>query len=560
LRSTIKVLAFVNQNANIDDLSNLVKELVYLKSYSELKERLDSIDYAYPHIVLVDIDYILEQKHISWLDIKHDLMYKNTSIAIYGEDISFDVKQKLYSLDIKGIIDINTNNQKNIFLHLARKTNLYSSSLKNNLIRAMIIYNDLEDVSKESTYLLDYLIYFYELTYTDASNIRLALIFLLMAIKKNHTYKIENFIHVAFKLKDVDRLYKNYKAPKLLDEKILSLILKLNADKDVIGYTKDIDTSDIDSDFIAEVESFNKSKVKVIASYQDMNFFLEQLYSTILQNCKKEDCLSTNLFLSYINDILLTVLGYTNYFLADTNSFESEEIVVNIKFNSSVNGDFKEYLDSISNSSDMINMVLDENGNYTISITNIDKSSIGYDIINTKKSKIDKSKINFMHYENDEKISATEFLKSFSVDYGMIDELNDDTKEITTLLYQELKLSQETIDAIVIILQRYSSVLNETLEFKDIADSLISLAMVLKELHIEDMGDEKREKLGFYIQGIIDDLNSWKNYIFVTAKTPDIHYLDASLLENCLEIEKFILSDSSDEENVDEENDDLEFF
>jgi len=71
---------------------------------------------------------------------------------------------------------------------------------------------------------------------------------------------------------------------------------------------------------------------------------------------------------------------------------------------------------------------------------------------------------------------------------------------------------------------------------------------------------KKREKLGFYIQGIIDDLNSWKNYIFVTAKTPDIHYLDASLLENCLEIEKFILSDSSDEENIDEENNDLEFF
>ncbi len=560
MRSDIKVLAFVSQNANIDVLSDLAKELVYLKSYSELKERLNSIDYAYPYIVLVDIDYILKQKHISWLDIKHDLMYKNASIAIYGEDISFDIKQKLYSLDIKGIIDTNTNNQKHIFLHLARRTNLYSSSLKNNLIRAMIIYNDLEDVSKESTYLLDYLVYFYELTYTDASNIRLALIFLLMAIKKNHTYKIENFIHVAFKLKDVDRLYKNYKAPKLLDEKILSLVLKLNTDKDVIEYTKDINTDDIAPDFIAEVENFNKSKSKVIASYQDMNFFLEQLYSTTLQNCKKENCLPTNLFLSYINDIFLTVLGYANYFLVDSNSFESEEIVVNIKFNSSVNGDFKKYLDNISNSSDMINIVLDESGNHRISITNINKSGTRHDKKIENKSKINKSKINSLHYEDDEKISATEFLKSFSVDYGMIDELNDDTKEITTLLYQEIKLSQETIDSIIIILQRYASVLNETLEFKDIADSLISLSMVFKELHVEEIEDDKKEKLSFYIQGIIDDLNSWKNYIFVTAKTPDIHYLDASLLENCLEIENFILSDSGDDENMDEENDDLEFF
>jgi len=494
LRSNIEVLAFVNQNANIDDLSNLAKELVYLKSYSELKERLDNIDYAYPHIVLVDIDYILEQKHISWLDIKHDLMYKNASIAIYGEGIPFDVKQKLYSLDIKGIIDISTNNQKNIFLHLARRTNLYSSSLKNNLIRAMIIYNDIEDISKESTYLLDYLIYFYKLTYTNASNIRLVLIFLLMAIKKNHIYRTENFIHVAFKLKDVDRLYKNHKAPKLLDEKILSLVLKLNTDKDVIEYSKDIDTNDIDSDFIAEIENFNKIKAKVIASYQDMNFFLEQLYSTTLQNCKKEDCLPTNLFLSYVNDILLSVLGYANYFLADSNSFESEKIVVNIKFNSNVNEDFKEYLDSTSNSSDMINIVLDESGNYTISITNIDKSNIKYDTKNNKKSNIDKLKINSLHYGDDEKISATEFLKSFSVDYGMIDELNDDTKEATSLLYQEPKLSQKTIDAIVIILQRYSCILNETLEFKDIADSLISLAMVLKEPHIENMEDKNSAK------------------------------------------------------------------
>ena len=46
--------------------------------------------------------------------------------------------------------------------------------------------------------------------------------------------------------------------------------------------------------------------------------------------------------------------------------------------------------------------------------------------------------------------------------------------------------------------------------------------------------------------------------IFIDANAPDIHYLDASLLENCATIEKFILSKEDD--NIEGKEDDLEFF
>jgi len=62
--------------------------------------------------------------------------------------------------------------------------------------------------------------------------------------------------------------------------------------------------------------------------------------------------------------------------------------------------------------------------------------------------------------------------------------------------------------------------------------------------------------LRVYIQGIVEDLSNWRHYIFIAQDTPDIHYLDASLLDNCAEIENFVLGGSVSSE----ENDDLEFF
>ena len=77
----------------MDGLLGHAQILTYLKNYDELLERLNNFDYVNPRIAVVDIDYILKYKNITWLDIKHDLMYKNASIMVCGTSISPETKQ-----------------------------------------------------------------------------------------------------------------------------------------------------------------------------------------------------------------------------------------------------------------------------------------------------------------------------------------------------------------------------------------------------------------------------------------------------------------------------------
>ncbi len=54
------------------------------------------------------------------------------------------------------------------------------------------------------------------------------------------------------------------------------------------------------------------------------------------------------------------------------------------------------------------------------------------------------------------------------------------------------------------------------------------------------------------------DLKNWKENIFIKQNLLDIHYLDDSLLNNCLHIENYISDEKKQEEEV--TDDDSMFF
>jgi two-component system chemotaxis response regulator CheY len=56
---------------------------------------------------------------------------------------------------------------------------------------------------------------------------------------------------------------------------------------------------------------------------------------------------------------------------------------------------------------------------------------------------------------------------------------------------------------------------------------------------------------------MLEDLANWRNTIFVTRGTPDIHYLDSSLLSSCMQMDALLgekVATSSDDD------DELELF
>ena len=162
-----------------------------------------------------------------------------------------------------------------------------------------------------------------------------------------------------------------------------------------------------------------------------------------------------------------------------------------------------------------------------------------------------------MHYEDNQKISAVVFMQNYKIDNDILQELEDDTKDIKDILFSEYSLSQETLDTVAVILQKYVTILYETIEFEDLAFSLENLIKLFANIKVDELDEMKKERLMLYIQGLVDDLNNWKNHIFINMDTPDIHYLDASFLENIIEIEQFICSNEQ-MQKIDEE--DLEFF
>jgi len=181
------------------------------------------------------------------------------------------------------------------------------------------------------------------------------------------------------------------------------------------------------------------------------------------------------------------------------------------------------------------------------------------EIVKREKT-VDTSIINTMHYEDHQKISALEFLEEFEVEQSLIDDLNENENEAQNLLYAEVELTQEMISSFAKVLTYYTHFLNETIEFKDLSYSISALVEVLNNINISDIDSSIQSTLKNYMTGIIDDMSNWKKVIFIDKNTPDIHYLDASLLDNCSEIELLIHPPEKDPNSSEDDDDDLEFF
>lgn len=552
MKSYVEVLAFVKRDEKTQELFGSVNDLTYFQNKDELVDRLNLNEYIYPRVVVVDIDFLLDKNHISYVSITHDLMYKNASIVVYGKDIDFEVRYKLYALDIKGIIDENDINKGEILAHIMRRTNLYAATFKNNSIRGIIEYHSLGDDSKKLTYLLDFLIYKYKISDIDSADIRLALISLLMAFKQNKVIQTSKLINTIFKSQSVNSLYKKYSKPKSFNEKILSILLTFDTNPEIADYIKNINISSVEPELLQEIQKIYDDKNIAITSYQDVNFFWEQLYLFILEQHSNLELEVFDMFLSTTYNALLNFLVHTNYFLVSIELFDLEKIVLNFTFIGNKNIAIKEYADKISTSIPNISILLNEEDDTKVSIV--------YNIKVGEVDKIDEPIKEIKQYKDNKKVSATQFLKDYEVDYEILEDLHDNATDIKDLLYKEEVLSQDTLSAIVAILQKYASVLHETVEFEDIAFALEGLAAIFSDVNIDEIENSKKEMLSFYIQGLVDDLSSWKHHIFLDANTPDIHYMDVSLLDNASEIEKFILSTPEDDKEENNDEDDLEFF
>ena len=153
-----------------------------------------------------------------------------------------------------------------------------------------------------------------------------------------------------------------------------------------------------------------------------------------------------------------------------------------------------------------------------------------------------------MHYEESEKISASEYMQSADIDPDLI-------RDIKYLLeqYEELKFRYDTFCdeakmEVAEIFMRFNTIFEFNRDFKDIAVSIGHLIFVLKTLKIENLDNSQKDMLGLFFDSIMDDLAKWYQEVIVEQSANDIHYLDASLLSSIVQIQLFFNQDDNKQE------------
>ena len=176
------------------------------------------------------------------------------------------------------------------------------------------------------------------------------------------------------------------------------------------------------------------------------------------------------------------------------------------------------------------------------------------------KLNIDTEQMVNLHKTHIVKTSANAYIAELDVETLQdMQELHELENEIEDLLseYSGSKEIKEFYIKTSQKLQSYSQTIQILIEFDDLAFAIHSFSeLLLKEY--QSIDEKMHKKLTIFIKNFLDDLIAWRQTIFVTQSTIDIHYLDSSLLSAILQIEVSLTPGVNEIE--DEENDDLVLF
>jgi len=159
---------------------------------------------------------------------------------------------------------------------------------------------------------------------------------------------------------------------------------------------------------------------------------------------------------------------------------------------------------------------------------------------------------------HDNVLSATEYIDNNIISFmGKIDGLEIINDEIDkAILDFERDPNKRTATIICENFQEYADLLAELVDFEHLGFSVQTLINFLSTLTEDQFEKTKVKKLSSMLLNLLHDLASWRENVFITRVARDIHYLDASLLSSCIQIEAIFEEKSADISGDDE----IEFF
>jgi len=124
---------------------------------------------------------------------------------------------------------------------------------------------------------------------------------------------------------------------------------------------------------------------------------------------------------------------------------------------------------------------------------------------------------------------------SFFSKIDHLDRINDAID--SEILAFEKSPNYETIKNICEALRAYIEILEQLMEFEHLGYALRMLVDCLLKIKNDQLSQPLTKKSATILLNIVYDLSSWRENIFINQSAIDIHYLDASLLSSCLQLE-----------------------
>lgn len=139
------------------------------------------------------------------------------------------------------------------------------------------------------------------------------------------------------------------------------------------------------------------------------------------------------------------------------------------------------------------------------------------------------------------KVPASEFI----AEYDNIEYILEDIEDIdlildllvTTLDVDNINDSMANIDE---CLRKYATFLNSLTTFGELSSTITLMNRQLHEVDFDAMDDKKKFYVIEVIRAILEDLQNWKEFVFVQQTANDVYYINASIITNNMQLQNMI--------------------
>ena len=503
-------------------------------------------------IFIMDSNTILLPDTNIFKSLKIDKIFKDLPIVAYSEGDTYAEKNRLYSLGVNGIVNKESTQDilVNLINRIALKSNPDIGSKKDRFIKSLILYEGLEEIVGDAIYLADYLICNYKLTSAELDIIKDSVSLLIIAYKKNNFNAIIKFLDnmdISSSLKE-KMLHFNKLKSKI--DNIIFLTLLFNADKLEVDVKALVDFDKIDTDIYNLAKEVSENKKIYIDNYTDINRFWNIL-NTIMLNDNEFTIEESDDFLKHILSILNNALIKKGAIEASLETNHKDYLLVQLKPYNCTMQTIIECMNNEKIENKNIDIRYDtgaSNNDVSVIIRLNVKPSEELEIVESEEEKIPTTSVS-------SKVDAKTYCADIDIDSDLLDDLEEISESTLDIIEITDGITDEVLEVSINALSKYIRLFNQSIEFEHVSDGFMLLKSALETCDNTKIDTALQISINRFLSGVIHDVSEWKNHIYILQDAPDIHYMDISMISNCVAISGML-----NPTTVEENDDDLEFF